>query len=209
MVTLEEIYQKYFGCEEPFHAKSGRLTKSGAIAHEKLVNLINDLEGLGVYSDGRLTICQLDEISNEGISYKQEMCNDLMRFVTSEREEYVLDNPVHIVWEDREYDLKYFTRDTDYHDIFMTEQHWDSEKDNYFDIIDFTCLTEEYAKRVFEAILSQEIENGWEWMEHAREVLKKKYPDDDLDEAIDSFVCENWQNMGTDAWNVENFMDAL
>lgn len=208
MVTLEEIYQKYFDCSVPFR-KSGRLTKSGVIAHEKLVNLIKDLEDLGVYADGRLTICQLDEISNEGISYRQEMCNDLMRFVTSECEEYVLENPVHIVWEDREYNLKYFTRDVDYHDIFMTEEKWKEDGDNDIDIIDFTTLSEDYAKKVFEAILCQEIENGWEWMEHAREVLKEKYHDEELDEAIDSFVCENWQNMGTDAWNIENFADSL
>ncbi len=207
MVTLEEILQKYFDCEKPFHKKSGRLTKSGAIAHEKLIQLIKDMEDLGVYADGRLTICQLDEIANDGISYKQEMCNDLMRFVTSGSEEYVLDKPIRVEWNGRKYNLKYFTQDIDYCDIFMTENPWQEDADE--DIIDFTNFSDEYAKKVFEAILSQEIENGWEWMEHAREVLKKKYPDDELDEAIDAFVCENWQNMGTDAWNVENFADSL
>ena len=208
MITLEEIYQNYFDCPVPF-AKSGRLTKSGAIAHEKLIQLIKDLEDLGVYADGRLSICLLDEISNEGISYKQEMCNELMRFITSCTEEYVLEKPVRIDLDGRTYNLKYFSQDTDYHDIFMAEEKWKVDEDNNFDLFDFTALSEDEAKRVFEAILCQEIGNGWEWKEHAREVLKKKYPDDELDEAIDTFVCENWQNLCTDAWNVENFEDSL
>lgn len=212
MVTLEEILQKYFDCKEPFHAKSGRLTKSGAIAHEKLIQLIKDLEDLGVYADGRLSICQLDDIANEGISYKQEMVNDLKHFITSGSEEYKLEKPVRIVWDNRKYYVKYFTRDVDYEDIFMTENPWQEDADE--DIIDFTNLSDEYAKKVFEAILSQEIENGWDWREHAIDTLLQKFPKErwnnmPLREKIFDFVEQNWKNMGTDAWNIENFMDSL
>lgn len=206
MVTLKEILQNYFGCSVPFR-KSGRLTKSGAIAHEKLIQLIKDLEDLGVYADGRLSICQLDEIADKGISYKQEMCNDLMRFVKSGYDEYVLENPVRVEFDGKTYILKYFARDIDYNDIFMTEKSY--EEDSDVDILDFTNLDEDDARRVFEAIVSQEIENGWDWKYHAYLTLKLEYPDGNLDEAIDAFVCEDWQNLGTDAWNVENFADSL
>lgn len=206
MVTLEEILKNYFGCSVPFR-KSGRLTKSGAIAHEKLIQLIKDLEDLGVYADGRLSICQLDKIANDGISYKQEMCNDLMRFVKSGYDEYVLENPVRVELDGKVYNLKYFTRDIDYNDIFMAEKPYKEDSDA--DILDFTNLDEDDAKRVFEAIVSQEIENGWDWKSHASLVLKLRYFNDNLDEAIDAFVCEDWQNLGTDAWNMENFANTL
>lgn len=205
MVTLEEIYQKYFGCDVPFE-KTGRLTKSGSIAHEKLLSLIKDLESLGVYADGRLTICQLDEISLSAISYKQEMCNDLMRFVTSPIEDYVLKAPISIEWGGKLYNLKYFALDTDYNDIFMTEEKWYPDSD--IDIICFTQLKEEDAKKVFEAILSQEIENGWDWRENAMNAIHRRFPETNLDLVCD-FINHNWQNLGTDAWNVENFANTL
>lgn len=205
MVTLEEIYQKYFGCDVPF-GKTGRLTKSGSIAHEKLLSLIKDLESLGVYADGRLTICQLDEKSLSAISYKQEMCNDLMRFVTYEIEDYVLKVPVSIDWGKKTYNIKYFALDIDYNDIFMTEEKWYPDSD--IDIICFTQLKEEDAKKVFEAILSQEIENGWDWRENAMNAIHRRFPEINLDLVCD-FINHNWQNLGTDAWNVENFANTL
>ena len=209
MVTLEEFYQKHFDCPVPFR-KSGRLTKTGAVAHERLVSLLNDLESLCSGFDARIAICQIDKIAGSGISYRQEMINDLYRFVTSEINSYVLDEPVTVISPSCGYfDVKYLSRDSDYKDIFMTEERWKVDEDNNIDIYDFGCLGDEDAERVFQAILCQEIEKGWEWMEHAREVLKAKLPDEDLDEAIDAFVCENWQNMATDAWNLENFADSL
>ena len=209
MTTLEEIYQKYFGCDVPFN-KHGRLTKSGAEAQEKLFSLLQDLETIKVIDDARLSMVQTDEISGCGISYCQEMCNDLMRFVTSGNEEYELEKPVIVESPDGEtFKVKFLSRDTDYNDIFMTEEPWKADEDNNIDIYDFTCLSEEDAEKVFQAVLSQEIENGWEWMEHARTVLKKKFPDTEYDKKIDAFICENWQNIKTDAWNVENFLDTL
>lgn len=209
MTTLEEIYQKYFGCDVPFN-KHGRLTKSGAEAQKKLFSLLQDLEAIKVIGDARLSIVEIDEISGAGISYRQEMCNDLMRFVTSGTEEYELEEPVMVESPSGEtFKVKFLSRDTDYNDIFMTEEPWKTTEDNSIDIYDFTCLSEEDAEKVFHAVLCQEIENGWEWMEHARTVLKKKFPDTEYDEMIDSFVCENWQNMGTDAWNIENFLNEL
>ena len=209
MTTLEEIYQKYFGCDVPFN-KHGRLTKSGAEAQKKLFSLLQDLEAIKVIGDARLSIVEIDEISGAGISYRQEMCNDLMRFVTSGTEEYELEEPVIVESPSGEtFKVKFLSRDTDYKDIFMTEEPWKTTEDNSIDIYDFTCLSEEDAEKVFHAVLCQEIENGWEWMEHARTLLRKEVPETEYDEMIDAFVCENWQNMKTDAWNIENFLNEL
>ena len=209
MTTLEEIYQKYFGCDVPFN-KHGRLTKSGAEAQKKLLSLLQDLETIKVIGDARLSIVEIDEISGAGISYRQEMCNDLMRFVTSGTEEYELEDPVIVESPSGEtFKVKFLSRDTDYKDIFMTEEPWKTTEDNSIDIYDFTCLSEEDAEKVFHAVLCQEIENGWEWMEHARTLLRKEVPETEYDEMIDAFVCENWQNMKTDAWNIENFLNEL
>ena len=134
MTTLEEIYQKYFGCDVPFN-KHGRLTKSGAEAQEKLFSLLQDLETIKVIDDARLSMVQADEISGCGISYCQEMCNDLMRFVTSGNEEYELEKPVIVESPDGEtFKVKFLSRDTDYNDIFMTEEPWKTDEDNNIDI---------------------------------------------------------------------------
>lgn len=205
MVTLEEIYQKYFDCSVPFR-KSGRLTKSGAIAHEKLINLLKDLESIGVVSDARIATVELDEISNEGISYRQEMCNDLMRFITSESEEYELEESVIVESPDGEtFKVKFLTRDTDYNDIFMTEEKWKLDEDNNIDIYNFTCLGDEDAKKVFEAVLIQEINNGWDWESNALDALNEKFPDASSDEICD--FLQYWQNLATDAQNLEDFAD--
>ena len=142
----------------------------------------------------------------------QEMADDLKRFVTSGSEEYVLESSVHIEWDSREYDIKYLTQDIDYNDIFMTEKEWDEDTDQ--DIIDFTNLEEKYAKKVFESVLSQEIDNGWQWQNEAVDFLLQKFPrkrwsEEELRKTIFDFVESNWQKLATNAQNYENFLHFI
>lgn len=204
MKTLEEIYQTYFDCKVPFR-KSGRLTKEGALAHDRLIDLITDLVVLGVIEDDeRICSMRLDEIANEGISYKQEMVNDLKRFVTGLSEEYKLDTPVTVELDGKKFNFMYFTQDYDYNDIFMAEKTYEEDAEN--EIYDFTTLDDENAKKVFNAIVSQEIEKGWDWKEHAKSLLKDKFESVSELEIYD-FIETYWCNLATDAENVENFQN--
>ena len=70
MKTLEEILQKYFGCNKPF-LKNPKplgdgfyefLTTAGGKAYQKLTGLLEDLEALGVIEDAAGSIEVLDSI---------------------------------------------------------------------------------------------------------------------------------------------------
>lgn len=206
MVTLEEIYQKYFDCKVPFR-KNGRFTESGAKAHEKLVQLFHDLESLGVIDDARFAELAVDEIAGEAISTTQEMINDLLRFITMSTTEYRLLKSVTVTDpEGKPFKVKFLSLDVDYHDIFMTEIPWhENFQENIFD---FSCLKYDDAVKVFEAIVSQEIETGWDWQGHAYDVLTIKFPEASRHD-INDFIMEHWQDLKTDADNIESFQEWL
>lgn len=71
-MTLEEILTKYFGCKKPFLAKPKMVgeyiqpfTAAGARAYSELVDLIYDLDELGVINDSGKALMILDGILNE------------------------------------------------------------------------------------------------------------------------------------------------
>lgn len=58
---LEEILQEYFGCKRPFD-KGGRLTKHGDIAVQRLINLLHDLNAIGVINGSWNAEKRIDDI---------------------------------------------------------------------------------------------------------------------------------------------------
>lgn len=75
-MTLEDILTKHFGCKKPFLAKpkictdeQGEyyqpFTAAGSKAYEKLVELIYDLDELGVISGSGKAVMLLDEMLNK------------------------------------------------------------------------------------------------------------------------------------------------
>ena len=75
-MTLGDVLVKHFGCKKPFLAKpkicideQGEhyqpFTAAGVKAYEKLVELIYDLEELGVISGSGKAVMLLDEMLNE------------------------------------------------------------------------------------------------------------------------------------------------
>lgn len=60
--TLSEILQTYFGCKVPFR-KNGEFTTSGEKAYDKLTNLLDDLQDLGVIKSSASCMKVLDEIA--------------------------------------------------------------------------------------------------------------------------------------------------
>lgn len=67
MKTLEDILIEYFGCAKPFDYKNGKddnMTDEGMLAYQDLVNLLFDLNMLGVLNaDSAIKI--LDTIASE------------------------------------------------------------------------------------------------------------------------------------------------
>ena len=76
-MTVEEILQKHFGCKKPFLKRPRSytddecgtryeyMTRHGHRSYSKLVELIYDLENLGVGIDATHTIETLDNIVSE------------------------------------------------------------------------------------------------------------------------------------------------
>jgi len=56
--------KNYFGCDNPFD-DYGKITPEGETAQEKLINLLKDLEAVGVIHDARAAEHQIDEICND------------------------------------------------------------------------------------------------------------------------------------------------
>lgn len=63
-MDLTEILKEYFGCNKPFD-KYGKVTKKGEQAQERLINLLKDLEFVGVINDAHSAERQVDEIVNQ------------------------------------------------------------------------------------------------------------------------------------------------
>ena len=75
-MTLEELLAKYFGCKKPFLVKPKKstdeygehfqpFTAAGARAYETLVELIYDLDELGVINGSGKAVMLLDEMLND------------------------------------------------------------------------------------------------------------------------------------------------
>ena len=62
-MTLEQILQTYFDCKKPFD-RNGNLTKSGDYNTQRLINLLADLEAIGVINCAHNSAKKIDDIIN-------------------------------------------------------------------------------------------------------------------------------------------------
>lgn len=131
-----------------------------------------------------------------------EYVHDLKKFVETGKY-YALAEPVPVYYNGEVYNVSFLSLDTDEDDIFLSENDWDENGAN--DVICITDLNGEDASKVFESVICQEIDNGWEWLDHAHDVLNERFPSMD-DAILDDFACEYWQNCKTDEWNVRQFI---
>lgn len=60
-VKLEDILKEYFGLKDNLCEETGKFTKNGYIAYEKLINLIQDLGNI-IDIDVNNIVTQLDKI---------------------------------------------------------------------------------------------------------------------------------------------------
>lgn len=58
---LEQILQEYFGCKHPFD-KGGKLTKHGDLAVQRLINLLHDLNAIGIINGSWNAEKKIDDI---------------------------------------------------------------------------------------------------------------------------------------------------
>lgn len=206
MVTLREILENDMGCHKAFNG-DGSLSYEGVEAVEKIIELLQDLASCGIIPDvTEQAQTQFDEIMKVNRSAKEQMIVELHEFVTHGDRSFVLRNPVMAKTEDG-HDLlaKYFSRDIDYADIFCADYELGNDDATVFDMQD---MSDDSVKQIYEAIKTQEIEDGWDWKEHATHEIKKKYPD-----AEDCYVCDfvtrYWNNLDTDTANLEVFEDWM
>lgn len=207
MVTLGTILESDMGCYKAFNG-DGSLSFEGTEAVEKIIELLKDLASCGIIPDvAAQAEKQFAEIMKKPRSQKEQMIVELHEFVTSGCKTYVLDTPVMVKTENG-YDLlaKYFSRDTDYKDLFCADMDVDNDDATVYDMHD---LSDESVRKIYESIKSQEIENGWDWREHAIAFLKKTHPEIENEEFIFDFVGEYWMNLATDAKNLTEFEATL
>jgi len=209
MTTLEEILEINMGCDMPF-CGDGSLSFEGEEAVEKILELLRDLASCGIIPNvSEQAEKQIAEITSQPRSNKEQMIFELHNFVLHGDVNYVLETPVLVTTKNGEkYLAKYFSRDIDYADIFCMDNECDEGEDYKGNIYDMQNLTDESVMALYEAIKTQEINNGWDWQEHAHKVLRKKFPDAGSHN-INDFVMEHWQNLCTDEFNTSEFADWM
>lgn len=200
MTSLEEILKEYFHCEKPFDL-DGNLTEHGVYHTERLINLLHDLESIGVISDAWYAESQIDEIVGQDCVGKDKKWNyirDIRRFV-SYGNDYTLKEPFNALYKDgTEFIIKKIGFDIDTKDLFCIIK---DEPDDV-DCVMMSDLCFDSIVKLHEYVLSTEIDDGWDWKEHAHKMIRRYFPDVDS-ETVEQWITDYWDNLETDADNIE------
>ncbi len=146
----------------------------------------------------------LQKIWSEPNPDKEQMITELHEFVTDSKNDYALTTPVIVNTEDgKTLEVKYFARDIDRNDIFCMDKEWGDPYEGSIYVM--RELTVESVRKIYKSIKSQEIDNGWDWREHAIDLLNELHPEIENEEFIFDFVGEYWMNLATDSENIAKF----
>ena len=146
----------------------------------------------------------LQKIWSEPNPDKEQMITELHEFVTDSNNDYALTTPVIVNTEDgKTLEVKYFARDIDRNDIFCMDKEWGDPYEGSIYVM--RELTVGSVRKIYKAIKSQEIDNGWDWREHAINLLNELHPEIENEEFIFDFVGEYWMNLATDSENIAKF----
>ncbi len=199
---MESILKNYFHCPLPFDV-DGHLTEHGAKKVEELIQLLHDLENIGVIHDAHAAEIEIDEIvhSDDRSSEKQVYIRELRRMLVP-HEEYKLKKMIKATKIDgSKFSFNTILIDIDTADVFCYKF---SKKDEYSDTVMLSDLSLQSVTELFERFMQEKIDDGYDWKQHAYDVIKKTFPNEPED-LIHDFIYYFWENLATDASNIEAY----
>lgn len=198
-MDLESILKEYFHCPMPFDA-GGRLTEHGDQKVQELINLLRDLQFIGVINDARHAEKAIDDIIDDDTRKtpdKMQLISQIRTYIGNGGLE--LPEPFTATRIDHEVTFRWIERDDEYDDVFCMISREPDEIDCFM----LSDLSEEDVQRLLDCV-----ENAHDdWREHAFDVITEHYIVENELETRE-WIGEYWQNQASDEDNLKAYWQA-